>query len=168
VRTRATASFRYKDEDRTVDVGGIRFHGGYWYVVGWDRTRGDARTFRVDRIAGAVDVGPAGSAALPEGFDTEAAFAVVPWQFGPGEVIEVEVAVDRAEAPRVVTELGADAVAYDLEGGDVVVRMDVTDVEALISWVLGLLDRAVVISPPSVRDAVVARLEAFVPAGGAR
>ena len=44
---------------RTVDVAGIRFRGGHWYVVGWDRDRGEARTFRVDRIDGLPELGRA-------------------------------------------------------------------------------------------------------------
>ena len=38
--------------ERHVDVAGLRFRNGHWYVIGFDRDRGEARTFRVDRIAG--------------------------------------------------------------------------------------------------------------------
>ena len=44
-----------------------------------------------------------------------------------------------------------------------VVRPAVTDIEALVTWVLDLLDHAEVLRPDSVRAAVVGRLEAWPP-----
>jgi len=168
VRTGATVGFAYRGEQRSVDVAGIRFRGGHWYAVGWDNDRGEARTFRVDRIEGLPTPGPAGSAALPEGFDTDVAFAREPWNFGSGDAVEVEVAVDAAEAPRAVTALGPDAVVARSDDGAVVVRLVVTDVDALVSWVLDLLDHAEVLRPDDVRVAVVDRLESFVARGADR
>lgn len=168
VRTSATVSFSYRGEPRSVDVAGIRFRGGHWYAVCWDRDRGEPRTFRVDRIDGLPEAGAAGSALLPEDFDTDEAFAREPWHFGSGDAVEVDVAVDAAEASRVVTALGPDAVVERSDDGAVVVRLVATDVEALVSWVLDLLDHAEVVRPPEVREAVVARLQAFVAGGSAR
>jgi proteasome accessory factor B len=168
VRNGSVVSFAYRGDQRTVDVAGIRFRGGHWYAVGWDRDRDEPRTFRVDRIDGLPTAGAPGSAALPDGFDTDEAFAREPWHFGSGDAVEVDVAVDAAEASRVVTALGPDAVVERSEDGAVVVRLVVTDVEALISWVLDLLDHAEVLRPPEVRAAVVSRLEAFVARGAAR
>jgi len=165
VRRSAAVAFSYRGEPRTVDVAGIRFRGGHWYSVGWDRDRGEARTFRVDRIDGLPELGAPGSSTLPDGFDPDEAFARDPWNFSTGDAAEVDVAVDAAEASRVVTELGPDAVVERADDGSVVVRLVVTDVEALISWVLDLLDHAEVLRPPEVRDAVIARLEAFVAVG---
>ena len=168
VRGGAVVTFPYRGGTRTVDVAGIRFRGGNWYAVGWDRDRGEARTFRVDRIEALPVAGPAGSAELPDGFDTDGAFARDPWHFGPGDAVEVDVAVDAAEAPRVVTALGPDAVVDRSEDGAVVVRLVVTDTEALVSWALDLLDHAEVLGPPEVRAAVVARLEEFAAQGAGR
>ena len=171
VRIGATVGFSYRGEERSLDVAGIRFRGGHWYVVGRDRDRSEARTFRVDRIDGQPDVGAPGSSELPDGFDADGAFDRDPWNFGSGDALEVDVAVDPSEASRVVTELGPDAVIDRTEGGGVVVRLVVTDVEALISWVLDLLDHAEVLRPDDVRASVIARLEAFAttpPATGGR
>ena len=133
---------------------------GHWYLVGFDRDRGEARTFRVDRIDGLPELGPPGSAQLPDDFDIDGAFARDPWQFGAGEAVEVDVLVDGAEAGRVVAELGEEAVVERGEDGAVVVRLPVTDAGALVLWVLDLLDHAEVIRPPEVRAAVVDRLQA--------
>ncbi len=165
VRTGARVGFTYRGVSRSVDPAGIRFRGGHWYLVGRDRDPDEARTFRVDRIDDLPVVGDAGSAELPDGFDADGHFAREPWQFGAGEAVEVDVAVDAVVAPRVVTELGPDAVVGRSDDGGVVVRLVVTEVEALVSWVLDLLDHAVVLRPDEVRAAVVGRLEAVVAAG---
>jgi proteasome accessory factor B len=166
VRSGAAVGFSYRGEPRAVDAAGIRFRGGHWYVVGLDRDRGEARTFRVDRIDGLPEVGATGSSELPDGFDIDAAFDRDPWHFGSGDAVEVDVAVDASEASRVVTELGPEAVVERTDDGGVVVRLVVSDVEALISWVLDFLDHAEVLRPDGVRAAVVARLESFAVRGG--
>ncbi len=166
VRRKAVVGFEYRGRTRSVDMAGIRFRGGRWYAVGWDRDRAEARTFRVDRISGVPTLGEPDSARVPEGFDLEGAFARDPWQFGAGPAVEVDVAVDAAESSRVVAALGPDAVVGRGDDGTVEVRLAVTDTEALLSWVLDLLDHAEVLRPPEMRAAMVARLEAMVAPGG--
>jgi proteasome accessory factor B len=168
IRQGAVVTFGYRGRPRQVDVAGLRFRQGHWYLVGFDRDRGEARTFRVDRIDEVPELGEPESARVPGDFDIDQAFARDPWQFGTGEEIEVEVVVDGAEAGRVVAELGPESVVGQADDGAVVVRLSVSDVGALILWVLDLLDHAEVIGPPEVRSAVVERLRATVasaPAG---
>ncbi|MGH9081468.1 MAG: helix-turn-helix transcriptional regulator [Acidimicrobiales bacterium] len=161
IRHGAAVEFPYRGERRHVDPAGLRFRNGHWYLVGFDRIRAEARTFRVDRVEGAPEAGPPQSAQLPAGFDVDAAFGRDPWQFGGGEEVEVEVLVDAAVASRVVAELGEPAVVEQRDDGAVVVRLTVTDEDALIRWVLDLLDHAEVVGPPSVRAHLVDRLSAW-------
>ena len=165
VRQSATVSFGYRGEERHVDVGAIRFRRGHWYTVGFDRDRGEPRTFRVDRVEATPVVGPPSSAQLPEGFDAADTFSVDPWQFGSGEETDVDVLVDAAESGRIIGELGDDAVAERRDDGTVVVRLAVTDHQALVTWVLGWLDHVEVLGPPEVRTAVIDRLTSMVDAG---
>jgi predicted DNA-binding transcriptional regulator YafY len=158
IRQEAVVGFGYRGLARRVDAAGLRFRQGHWYLVGYDRDRGGPRTFRVDRMDGVPELGPPGSGHVPEDFDVDRAFDRDPWQFGDGEVIAVDVRVDGAEAGRVVSDLGAEAVVQRAEDGAVVVRLSVTDVGALVLWVLDLLDHAEVVRPPEVRQAVVERL----------
>jgi predicted DNA-binding transcriptional regulator YafY len=158
VRRRTVVTFPYRGETREVDVAGIRFRKGFWYVVGFDRQRHEARTFRVDRIEELPQLGEPGSSQLPPEFEVDAAFDRDPWQFGTGDEIEVDVLVDGAEAGRVIAELGPDAVVEQRDQGAVVVRLTVTDTEALITWVLDLLDHAEVLAPLELRTAMVERL----------
>jgi predicted DNA-binding transcriptional regulator YafY len=165
VRHGAVVEFGYRRQRRHVDPAGLRFRKGHWYLVGFDRDRAQARTFRVDRVEGVPEAGPPESARLPSGFDVDAAFGRDPWQFGGGDEIEVDILVDAAVAGRVVGELGEPAVIEHRDDGAVVVRLAVTDEDALIRWVLDLLDHAEVIGPPSVRAHLVDRLQAWARLG---
>ncbi len=158
IRQGAAIQFEYRGKHRHVDVAGLRFRNGHWYLIGFDRDRGEARTFRVDRVDGTPEIGEPGSAEVPPDFDVDLSFARDPWQFGEEEEIEVTVLVDGAESGRVVSELGPEAVIEHREDGAVLVRLAVTDREALVLWVLDLLDHAEVVGPDVVRDAVVERL----------
>jgi proteasome accessory factor B len=167
IRQGAVVRFTYRGGKRHVDVAGLRFRRGNWYLIGFDRDRNEARTFRVDRIDGLPELGEPASAQVPADFDIDSSFGRDPWQFGAGEEVEVDVLVDGAESGRVVAELGSESVVEHREDGGVVVRLSVTDQEALILWVLELLDHAEVLGPEAVRAAVVARLTATA-AGGDR
>jgi proteasome accessory factor B len=160
IRQGASIEFDYRGERRHVDGAGLRFRTGNWYLVGFDRDRGEARTFRVDRIEGVPELGEPSSARVPSDFDIDSTFGRDPWQFGAGEEIEVDVLIDGAESGRVVAELGTGAVVEHRDNGGVVVRLPVTDVDALLLWVLELLDHAVVLGPEPVRAAVIERLVA--------
>jgi predicted DNA-binding transcriptional regulator YafY len=161
LRQSATLTFGYRGEERHVDPAGMRFRRGQWYLVGLDRDRHGPRTFRVDRVEGTPAAGTPGSAHLPDGFDVGEASSFDPWQFGSGEETAVDLLVDGVEAGRVVGELGEAAHLEDRPDGAVVVRVVVTDRDAFVTWVLGLLDHAEVLSPPEVRAAVVGRLTAL-------
>ena len=61
-------------------------------------------------------------------------------------------------------ELGAERVVARYDDGTVDVEVPCANVPAFRSWVLGLLDHAVVLSPPEVRAAVVEWLRSMVDA----
>jgi hypothetical protein len=63
-------------------------------------------------------------------------------------------------AAKVVREVGEDAVVERRDDGTVVVRVPCGNLAAFRSWLLGLLDDAVVVGPPAVRADVVAWLAA--------
>jgi len=161
VRTASQVRFVYRGEVRTVAAAALRFHGGHWYLVGWDRTRDAARTFRVDRIADDPVAGPPGTAQVPQGFDPRDV-PIEPWRAGAGEVGDhVLVRVDAVEASRVVAEVGEHAVVDRATDGSVLLRLGVSNFALLRSWVLGLLDHAEVVGPPPARRAVVDWLDSL-------
>jgi proteasome accessory factor B len=161
VRRRATVSFDYRGDPRRVAPALLRFRGGWWYLVGFDLEKKASRTFRVDRMDGPPTVGVAGSAVVPDDFDPTVALPEEPWRMGEEEVVPVDVLVDAGLAPLVVAEVGDTTVHQRRPDGAVVLRLEVTNVAALRSWVLELGEHAEVLAPDSVRGAMVAWLEAI-------
>jgi proteasome accessory factor B len=164
VAARAPIEFRYRGEQRTLDPWGLLLRGGFWYVIGHDHERNERRTFRVDRFdRGAhgddtgVRVGEAGSFERPASFDPRTAFPADPKQIGyrPDESVDAIVRIEALRAAAVERELGADRVVE--RGGDGSIRVSVPagNRPAFRSWVLGLLEHAVVESPPDLRRHVI-------------
>ncbi len=169
-RARAVLAFTYGGQDRSVEPWGLLFRTGHWYLVGHDRSRGARRTFRVDRIDGAVTVGPAGGFERPGAFDL-AAVPREPWVSGGDgagdDEVLAEVWVDPMLAPGVLAQLGDRTEAQRQEDGSVVLRVPITNAEVFRSWLLGLLDHAEVLGPPGLRADVVGWLEAMAGGNGA-
>ena len=162
VRTRREVRFDYHGEPRTVAPVTLRFHGGRWYLMGWDKTRAAARTFRVDRIGGSPRVGAPDSGAPPAPLDPEVFEAPLePYrEAGEGDDDFVLVHVDAVEAPRVITEVGERAVIERERDGGVLLRLGMTSIGVLRSWVLGMLDHAEIVGPPAARADMVRWLQA--------
>jgi predicted DNA-binding transcriptional regulator YafY len=98
---------------------------------------------------------------VPDDFDPTVALPEEPWRMGEEEVVPVDVLVDAGLAPLVVAEVGDTTVHQRRPDGAVVLRLEVTNVAALRSWVLELGEHAEVLAPDSVRGAMVAWLEAI-------
>jgi predicted DNA-binding transcriptional regulator YafY len=160
LRARAAVRFGYRGERRTVAPASLRFRGGFWYLVGHDLDKEAPRTFRVDRMDDLPTVGEPGSGALPSGFDASAALPDEPWRMGDGAPVVVELRADAEVAAlveRQVTPVGEPRRDAD---GSVVLRVEVTNVDALRSWLLELGEHVLVLGPPEVRAAMVAWLAA--------
>jgi proteasome accessory factor B len=156
---RAGVRFRYNGRDRAVEPYGRRTRDGFWYLAGLDRGAGERRTFRVDRIEGDVTAGEPGAFVVPDDFDLASAVTDDPKAIGAARHALVEVAPIRAA--KVVREVGEEAVAERRRDGSVLVRVPCGNQAAFRSWVLGLLDDAVVVAPPEVRADIVSWLRAI-------
>ena len=162
---RSTVRFRYGGVDREVEPWGLLSRDAFWYLVGWDRTRSDRRTFRVDRIEGGVEAGPPGAFDRPADLDLAEALGE-PWEIGQEEAAEALVLVDAVHAGRVARELGEAAVVERRPDGSVVVRLTATNRAGLRSWVLGMLTHARLLGPPDLVDDVVGWLQSVAATGG--
>lgn len=167
---RAPVTFDYHGRPRQVDPYGLLLRNGFWYVLGRDHGYDERRTYRVDRIEGEVALaGEPRSFERPAGFDPRDAFPVDAKRFGVPDDLAVDRAVPAtakvriaaARAVLVEREVGSERVAKRYRSGDIVVEVPCANVGAFGSWVLGLVDHAEVISPKSVRQAIVARLQAL-------
>ena len=168
VSSRAPIVFDYRGERRTVEPWGVLLRGGFWYLVGHDRLRSAKRTFRIDRMDGDIEIGAPGSFERPADFDPRAAFPADPKQIGHAvdDAIEATVRVAPLRAPAIEREVGADRVLTRHPDGSIDVRVPATNLDAFRSWVLGLVDQAVVLDPPEIREVMVAWLRGVASPGG--
>jgi predicted DNA-binding transcriptional regulator YafY len=160
-RRRATVSFDYRSQRRTLEPWGLFFRDGYWYVAGNDMDRGEERVFRADRIQGAVEVGPAGAFVPPPDFDPRQVMPDQAFRMATAEPALVEVEIDAPYARTAIADAGEDAVIERRDDGSVLLRIAVTNPDGFRSWLFGFLDHAHVIGPESVRSQIVKWLESM-------
>lgn len=159
---RCVVGFTYQGERREVEPHRLVTRNGRWYLVGFDRVRGAERRFRLDRIDGAVETGPRG------GFErrTEMVGTVTAaaWEMGDEAPVDAVLRVDEALVPWATVQLGDSPRSERLDGSvDFTVR--VTNRAAFRSFVVGFLERAEVMSPPDLREDLIAWLRAIATAG---
>jgi predicted DNA-binding transcriptional regulator YafY len=120
-----------------------------WYVAGYDRDREDARSFRLSRITGPVQLsGAAGAFERPEHLDLAALIAGRPPE--EGRIARVRVSGNRAGQLRRLADSEQDGV--------LTIRMLDTDYLARVVAGAGTAARA--LDPPDLVAAVVRRLHA--------
>lgn len=162
VAARASVRFRYRDAERTVDPYRLGFQRGRWYLSGYDHLREDERSYRLDRVDGAVTVADE----LPT-FDPPSTAvpgrALEAWELGGDDPVQAIVRVDGPQARWVLQHVGPDrVVSADTEGdGAVVVSLPVTNRAALRSFVLSFLDHAEILEPEELRRDLVEWLQAI-------
>ncbi len=143
-------------QERRVEPYGL-FHRGAWYLAGFDLDRDDVRHFKLARVDGLIDVArgtgpdfdppPSTTPAIPRG----------PWEGDAS--IEATIAFAPEVAWWAERRTGAQRIA-ERDDGRSEVRMPVGDLEAFAGWLAGFGDRALVVAPSELRDAVVAHLRA--------
>ncbi len=160
-RRRATASFAYRGQTRTLEPWGLFFRDGYWYVAGRDVDRGEARVFRADRIQGGVEVGAPDAFEAPADFDPRQVMPEQAFRMATAEPTVVELDVDAPYARAAVADAGEEAVVERRDDGGVRLRIAVTNPDGFRSWLFGFLDHAHVVGPEPVRNQIVKWLEAM-------
>ena len=155
---------------RKVDPYHLLFRGGQFYLVGHSHERDDVREFRLSRIRGKVgysskaehDFSP------PEGFNPRVYANRAPWQLGEpvGRARvwlsnQIEWLVKRHFGPDVGVTTPAEEVDDAPETG-VVFETEYGDERAIVSWMLGLGQRARVLDPPELAAAVDERVQLIV------
>lgn len=149
---RRTAGFTYNGETRTVDPQRVGYQRGRWYLSGWDHTRADERSFRLDRIDGTVTTG-APHAFAPR--SPRAALPDDPWRLGDGDEVTAQLLVDADYASWAARQLGDQVVVQYRSDGSAVFDVAVTNWPAFRSFVLTFLDHAEVLAPTALRDHMV-------------
>jgi proteasome accessory factor B len=158
-RRRATVTFEYRGERRTVEPWGLTSKRGHWYVVGFDHARAAVRAFRADRVEGDVEVGDDNAFEAPDDFRPDDHVEDRAWMFGDTQPVRVDLLVDEAYVDSALTALGSDVALERNADGSAVVSVPVVDRAAFRNLVLDFLDHAEVLRPLDVREDVIAYLE---------
>ena len=158
-------------EKRKVDPYHLLFQNGQFYVVGWSHEREDIRVFRLSRIQGKVGYSskaehdftrPGSDRFNPRSYATRAA-----WQLGETRGTarvwvssKIDWLVQRhfGHAGNVLDPAEVD----DAPDEGIVFETEYGDARQLASWVLGLGDRARILSPPELVEEADDRLKLVV------
>jgi proteasome accessory factor B len=135
---------------------------GRWHLSAEEVTpavEGARKTYLLRRIVGQVELGK--PAPTRPGDHAAAALAGLEevWERG---VAEVEVTCDSDAATRLSNRRGTERLTAEADGREARLRLHYVDLEILADELAGFGPEVLVVSPPELRDAVVARLERTV------
>lgn len=144
---------------RKVDPYHLLYRGGQFYLIGYSHERSDLRMFRLSRIQGKISYATKAEHdfGAPQNFDPRKYATLSEWQFGElRETAKVWISdriawlVERhfPEAGTLRAPTTDDAVP----GAGVVFETRYSDAVPLLSWVMGLGERAHVLGPPELVD----------------
>jgi predicted DNA-binding transcriptional regulator YafY len=162
-RRRCVATFTYRGVRRTMEPWALSSHHGRWYVVGFDRDRTALRTFRADRVANDVKLGPPDAFTVPDDFRPDDVGRERPWQFGDEHLV-VRMAVDATHVDDLVAALAPDVQRSDRDDGSSVLTIEVANRRALRSTLLGFEDHVEVLEPEELRRDITSWLERVIAA----
>ncbi len=162
-KKKVTFPYRSKEATRTrsVDPYGLMQRRGKWYLIGHDESNDQIRSFRLDRVEGAIRLThpsrPGPEFEIPEGFTLHGYMERPP--FVQGAVPDrATVRFDQSTAwwverssPWLRLERNEDMSAT--------AAVEVTDDSGFISWLLGFGEGAEVLEPQRLRDLARLRLE---------
>jgi predicted DNA-binding transcriptional regulator YafY len=160
---------RDAQEPRRVDPYHLLFRGGQFYLVGFSHERGDVRVFRLSRIRGKVGYASKAEHDFPppENFDPRGYATRTDWQFGEpvgtariwlSDRIDWLVLRHFGHAGTVTPAAEVD----DAPDDGVVFETEYASPRQVISWALGLGERARVLGPPELVEETAERIRALV------
>jgi len=151
------AAGRSERRRRELEPWGVVNRHGRWYVAGWDRGRDATRVFRLGRIAGAVKFcGPPGSVTVPDGADVRE--LVRDWDSPAREHTAVLRVRSGAGVGLRQHAVSVRADETGLPGWDLVTTR-FADVGSFADYAASFGSDAVILDPPDLREAVIARLK---------
>jgi predicted DNA-binding transcriptional regulator YafY len=151
-------------ESRKVDPYHLLFRGGQFYLVGYSHERDDVRVFRLTRIRGKVGYSSKAEHDFPppENFDPRVYATRTDWQLGD-PVGTARIWVSSKIDWLVRRHLGdAGTIEPAPDGDGVILETEYADPRAIVSWVLGLRDRARIVDPPELVNEAAERVARIV------
>jgi proteasome accessory factor BC len=158
---------RDAEESRRVDPYHLLFRGGQFYLVGYSHERDDVRVFRLSRIRGKVGYASKAEHDFPppdaEKFDPRWYATRTDWQLGDSRGTARIWISDRIDwlVERHFGHAGQITPAHDADDAPddgVIFETEYADERQIISWVLGLGERARILGPPELAAEAVERV----------
>ena len=151
-------NFVYGGESREIEPVLVFWRQGAWYLHGYED--GVAKNFKVERFQSSVTIGVTGSARNYPAPKPAEAMSEDPLLHGSESVLVAQVLIDPLLARQVERDRGG--VIERRTDGSVVIEVDVRSPGAFRSWLFGMGDHAVVLSPPEMVADTIAWLRALV------
>ena len=151
-----------QEQERLVEPWGLGSRFGQWYLVGYDRARGDKRFFRLSRLTSAVTVLDKESFTPPAGFNVRAELAGLAELPVQTAVVDVEHGRLLGLRKRALTAPAAAAPEHAAQPAAGTDRLTVPfrDAQTLAEELASYGPRVTVVSPPDLAAAVRRRLAA--------
>lgn len=158
ITERRRIDFSYRERPRRLEPWGLLARDGWWYVIGFDLDYVERRTYRVDRMDGAVSIGVAAEHEVPADFEARSVFPTDPKLLPDAVDVGSDVAIVRVDASDVgviLAQYGETAIVARHGDGSVDVEIPCSNVRNFVQWLLGFVERAEVIEPVALRDLVI-------------
>ena len=157
---------RDAEESRKVDPYHLLFRGNQFYLIGHSHERDAVRVFRLSRIRGKVSYASKSEHDFSpdEDFDPRPYADRADWQIGEGEGTSARVWVSDRIDWLVERHFGHAGTVSPVGDGDdapsegVIFETSYADSRQLIAWVLGLGERARILSPPELAEEAAGRV----------
>lgn len=150
-------TFGYRGNPRRLEPWRLDFERGRWYVTGYDLDRDGERQFRLSRMTSAVEISDLPASHMRPPADGSPGRHA--WELGEDPPQTVTLLVDPDRSAWASEVLGDQIGRTDRVDGTVF-EVPVVSEAAFLNFVIGFLDHAEILSPPTVRQAFADRLEA--------
>lgn len=159
------AGFRYysiykdKETKREIEPYGLMLHSGSWYLVGRCCESNMVKVFKVSRIRGNVKINKSKPKtpdfSIPKDFDIKEFNKKQPWELSDEDVFfEVKIKVNAKYAWFFKGKWGDKDNFKIKDNGEGFLELKVSNIDALIRWVMQFGTGVEVISPESVREKI--------------
>ncbi len=150
--------FTYRSKLRSIDIYGISFRWGNWYLIGNERESGFVKTFLVDRIESEVVVSELKSPDKPREFDVSSYLPRNRWEVG-NTSLRADVVVRSDIAPLLLYEVGQSDKLRPEPGENGRFSLEVADSSSFFDWLLGYFDKIKLLGPDFLVKEFIGRLE---------
>lgn len=148
-----------ENSTRAVEAYGLVHRRGHWYVVGRDQDRDDVRSFKLSRISSPPERTNE-TYEVPASFDA-AGHMREAWEIGDDKRAVATIRFD----PSIkwwADQNMPDNPRSQAPGGALDVEVEVSNPDALISWILGFGAKAKIVAPDSARERMLQHLAPYM------